>query len=74
MAVQTLKVDTRLQFVLSTGQDEEGNMVTKRKTFNNIKTDATNEQLHEVAVALSPLQQHILVDIARDDRSILTES
>ncbi|WP_406946105.1 DUF1659 domain-containing protein [Halobacillus sp. SY10] len=74
MAVNTLKVDSRLQLVFSTGTDEDGNMILKRKSFNNIKTDATDEQMHEVSVALSPLQQHILVDIARDDRSVLTES
>ncbi|WLR47135.1 DUF1659 domain-containing protein [Halobacillus litoralis] len=74
MAVNTLKVDSRLQLVFSTGTDEDGNMVLKRKSFNNIKTNATDEQLHEVSIALYPLQQHILVDIARDDRSVLTES
>ena len=74
MAVTTVKVNTRLQLVLSEGQDGDGNMLLKRKSFNNVKTNATDEQLHTVSIALAPLQQHILVDIARDDRSLLTES
>lgn len=74
MAVNTLKVDTRLQLVLSEGQDGDGNMLLKRKSFNNVKTNATDEQLHTVSIVLAPLQQHILIDIARDDRSLLTEA
>lgn len=73
MALNTQKVDSRLQLVLSEGQDADGNMLIKRKSFNNVKTNATDEQLYTVSVALAPLQQHILVDIAREDRSILIE-
>ncbi|SFJ90645.1 Protein of unknown function [Halobacillus dabanensis] len=73
MAVNTIKVDTRLQLVLSEGQDGEGNMLLKKKSFNNVKMNAADEQLHTVAIALAPLQTHILIDIARDDRSLLIE-
>ncbi|WP_226578193.1 DUF1659 domain-containing protein [Halobacillus litoralis] len=73
MAINSQLVDTRLQLVLSEGQDAEGNILYKRKTFNNVKTNATDEQLHSVAQALAVLQQHMLMDIARDDRSVITE-
>ncbi|MCA1023476.1 DUF1659 domain-containing protein [Halobacillus litoralis] len=73
MAVTNTRIDSRLQLVLAVGQDEEGNMVYKTKSFNNMKTEASDEQLYQTAAALAPLQQHILEEVARDNRSILTE-
>ncbi|WP_281657905.1 DUF1659 domain-containing protein [Halobacillus sp. Cin3] len=73
MAVINTRMDSRLQLVLVVGQDEDGNMVYKTKSFNNMKTEATDEQLYRTAAALAPLQQHVMEEVARDNRSILTE-
>lgn len=63
-----------LRLVLEAGYDPETlEPVMKRKTFNNIKTDASATQLQSVANALASLQQHDLYKIERVDESRVTE-
>lgn len=63
-----------LQLVLDDGLDEEtGKQVYKRKSFNNVKPDATADQLFAIANALVELQERELYDIERKDNSIITE-
>ncbi|MCD5324368.1 MULTISPECIES: DUF1659 domain-containing protein [Pontibacillus] len=67
----TNKMKSQLQIVLEDGLDEEGNMTFKNKNFNNVKTDATADQLFAVASALVPLQQRSLAGIERNDSSLI---
>lgn len=61
-------IRTGLQLVFNIGVDPEtGEPTTKSKTFNNIKVDATGEQLYRAALALESLQQHPLSNILRKD-------
>ncbi|MGP4062239.1 DUF1659 domain-containing protein [Halobacillus sp. H74] len=73
MAVISQKTDARLQLVFDKGIDADGNMVLTRKSFNNVKIAATNEQLYEVSNALATLQERILFKVERNDQSLLLE-
>ncbi|GGC79673.1 hypothetical protein GCM10007216_07720 [Thalassobacillus devorans] len=72
MAVTSEKVGSLLRMVLENGQDDRGNFIFKSKNFNNVKTEATAEQLYTVAKSLEPLQQRELYAIERkDDNKIM---
>lgn len=72
MAVAQI-VDSRLSLILDDGVDpESGKQVFKSKSFNNVKTAATADQLFNIANAVAPLQQRPLVDIERNDSSEIT--
>ncbi|WP_345240715.1 DUF1659 domain-containing protein [Pontibacillus salipaludis] len=62
---------SQLQIVLEDGLDEKGNMTFKNKNFNNVKTEATADQLFAVANVLHPLQQRKLSGIERNDSSLI---
>ncbi|MFD1609373.1 DUF1659 domain-containing protein [Oceanobacillus luteolus] len=69
MPYQDLTQST-LQLVLLTGVDpESGDAVYKTKSFSNVKPSATAEQLYETAVAFEGLQQHLVTEINRRDKS-----
>ncbi|MBB6454834.1 hypothetical protein HNQ94_003323 [Salirhabdus euzebyi] len=68
------KVSTQLQLIFQVGLDEEGNMMLKNKNFNNVKTDATADQLFAVASVLEPLQERTLHGVERNDSSIVVSS
>jgi hypothetical protein len=66
MAVANL-LETKLHIVFETGMDEKGNPVYKSKTLNNIKKEATTDQLFQVAQAISALCSDSLNKIERND-------
>lgn len=68
----TTKSDSRLSITFDAGVDGEGNPVTSRKSFNNVKTDASNDLLYDIVQALAPLQQHDVATIERDNTFILS--
>ena len=69
MAVADL-VQSTLQLVLATGVDpKSGRPLPKTKSFNNVKPEATPDQLFAIATAFEGLQQHTLVQINRRDNS-----
>ncbi|WP_188454880.1 DUF1659 domain-containing protein [Virgibacillus oceani] len=69
MAVaETIK--STLQLILDEGIDpESGKQIFKLKSFNNVKTEATADQLYAIAQAVAPLQERPLYSIEREDSS-----
>ncbi|CDQ38387.1 DUF1659 domain-containing protein [Virgibacillus salexigens] len=67
--------NSSLWLVFDNGINEStGKMVTKTKSFNNVKTAATAEQLYIIAEAFTNLQQLPLEVVERKDTSeILAE-
>ena len=66
-------VDSSLQLVFEDGIDAvTGTVALKNKTFNNIKTSATPDQLLAIADALVPLQQKVLYSVKRNDNVLIT--
>jgi hypothetical protein len=66
MAMATL-IESKLRLVFETGIDEQGHPVYKTKTFNNVKKEATTDQLFQAAQALSALSNDPLNTIERND-------
>ncbi|SER70016.1 Protein of unknown function [Gracilibacillus ureilyticus] len=67
------RVDSRLQLVFESGIDPvSGDMTYKTKSFNNVKVNATSDQLLAITDALVPLQQQTLFQIKRNDAEIIT--
>ncbi|WP_117169915.1 DUF1659 domain-containing protein [Paraliobacillus sediminis] len=66
------KIDSRLQLLFEDGFDEDGNIAIKTKTFNNIKTVATADQLLSIAQALVALQTLTLHMVKRNDTELIT--
>lgn len=61
----------RLRFVDSV--DGEGREKLVSKTYSNIKSDAVDEDVYEVAVDMSVLQTKPLKTVVRTDEKELTE-
>ncbi|MFG6149100.1 DUF1659 domain-containing protein [Halobacillus sp. B23F22_1] len=73
MAVTADMVNSQLQLVFENGTDDKGNVKYRRKSFNNVKMEATEEQLYNIAVAIEALQENLLSTIERNDRSVLVD-
>ena len=70
---QANMIQSRLQLFFEQGFDEEtGEIITKTKSFNNIKTVATAEELLTTATTLASLQQFPLNEVRRNDVALLT--
>ncbi|MGJ7910753.1 DUF1659 domain-containing protein [Neobacillus sp. LXY-1] len=67
----TLLTDTQLRVVYQVGIDDQGKPVLKNKNFNNIKTDASADQLIQTAQAIAALAGDTLYKIERNDSSEL---
>ncbi|MFD2762470.1 DUF1659 domain-containing protein [Lentibacillus juripiscarius] len=68
------KIQSRLTLVLNDGEDmETGNTIYKSKSFNNVKPEATADQLLAIALAVAPLQERPLYNIERTDDSIISQ-
>ncbi|GGJ98712.1 hypothetical protein GCM10007063_21250 [Lentibacillus kapialis] len=72
MALQHM-VNSRMRLILDDGVDEmSGKQLFKTKGFNNVKTEATADQLYAIATSVSGLQQRPLVEVERNDSSEIT--
>lgn len=72
MAVQEMK-SSQLRLIFHIGDDEEGNPLFRTKNFQNVKPQATADNLYAVANALASLQQYDLYEIIRNDSSKVME-
>ncbi|RDU38774.1 hypothetical protein DRW41_04230 [Neobacillus piezotolerans] len=66
---QALLADSKLRLVFETGVNEKGEPIFKSKTFSNLKTEATPNQMHQAASAISALCADPLSVVERNDRS-----
>ena len=71
MAVEVIPMDSSMQLVYNIGEDGQGKVLTRRRTFTNIKPDANEEDLFDVAVAFQSLQEHDIADIIIIDKKAL---
>ncbi|WP_010530117.1 DUF1659 domain-containing protein [Lentibacillus jeotgali] len=72
MAEQQM-VSSRLRLILDDGFDEmSGKQLFKTKGFNNVKPQATADQLYAIATSVAGLQQRPLVEVERNDSSEIT--
>lgn len=65
MAIIANKADSKFKLVLNAGVDENNKAITKNKTFSNVKSNATNESVYNVATTLAGLQTYTLKNIVK---------
>lgn len=68
MALATL-AETKLRLIFEVGVNEKGESVYKAKAFNNVKKEATTDQLFQTAQALGILCNDPLKTVERIDNS-----
>jgi len=68
-------IKSQLRLIFEDGtHPETGDPVLKTKSFNNVKTDATADQMHTVGMALVELQTLPFYGVERYDNSEITEA
>ena len=74
MAVTSVPYNSRLSLIFQTGVDSEsGAPILKTKSYTNVKHDAADQDVYDVASAIANLQKHPLFEIQRTDKAKLTE-
>ena len=66
---QAILVETALRLNFEVGVNEKGEPVYKTKNFTNVKREATADQLHQAALAISALCKDPLSNVERNDSS-----
>ena len=67
MSVEITPISARLQLRLNTGLDENMNPVYRTRSYSNVKPDAGNADLFELAQELGSLQVHTIDAVRRVD-------
>lgn len=74
MAVNSNAKDTILVVTFQAGLTPLGAPILRQRSFANVKSSATDQDLYDVAAALYGLQDYPLIGVRRDNRFDLTES
>lgn len=73
MAVNVVNNPSGLKLKFDCGKNEEGKAIRKTKTFSNLRHNAGGQDVYDVAVMISSLQDHTLIDIAKVDNSTIAQ-
>lgn len=65
MAVVANQKDSKFKLVSNVGVDENNKDIIKNKTFSNVKSTVSNDNMYNLGVAISELQSYELVNIVR---------
>ena len=72
MSVITMNNPSSLKIKLDAGKDYlTGNTIVKSKTYSNLKHNANNQDVYDVARALMNLQEYEILEIAKIDNTTL---
>ena len=65
MPVITNKANSKLKLFYNTGVDENGKDIIKNKTYSNIKAEVSDDNIYNLGVELSQLQEYPLANMVR---------
>ena len=72
MSVITMNNPSSLKIKLNAGKDySTGNTIVKSKTYSNLKHNANNQDVYDVAKALMDLQESEVLEISKIDNTTL---
>jgi len=74
MAVNVNPISTRLSIRYNMGLDENFDPIYGWRSYSNIKTDADNDDVHQVASLMGGLCDHTLSAVRRQDTNDLEEA
>ncbi|KON70676.1 hypothetical protein AKG34_19145 [Peribacillus butanolivorans] len=66
-----IPVSSTLRIDFETGLNEKGSIVFKRRSFSNIKVEATADQLFSAATAIASVQNYPMGEVTRVDTNSL---
>ncbi|MFE0503162.1 DUF1659 domain-containing protein [Peribacillus butanolivorans] len=66
-----IPVSSTLRIDFETGLNEKGSIVFKRRSFSNIKVEATADQLFSAATAIASVQNYPVGEVTRVDTNSL---
>ena len=73
MAVVSTPINSSLRILVETGVDENDKPIYRTRSYNNVRTEAVDEDLMSVANQLADIQIHPVHAIRRTMESELTE-
>jgi len=73
MAVIASAKDTVLVVSFQTGLTPAGSPILRQRSFPNVRSNAADQDIYDVATALYGLQNYPLISVRRDNRIDLAE-
>ncbi|AFS77308.1 hypothetical protein DUF1659 [Gottschalkia acidurici 9a] len=73
MPITTETKSSKLKLILEKGKNDKGEPIAKSKTFSNLKPEATNESIYQVADTISKLQKLPLIEVSRVDEVVISK-
>ena len=73
MAVISTPNQSTVKIKYDKGMDFDGNRITKVKSYNAIKHEASNDDIMEIVNAIVDLQKHSKMQVNRVDNTSLSE-
>lgn len=74
MAIKSTPVKSALSLRYKDGVDAKGKDIIKAKKFSNIKVNADDQGLMDVAAVLAPLMMYPLVEVQRSNDNVITNA
>lgn len=71
MPVQETKNPSALKIKFDCGLDENGKTIVKNRTLSNVKSDASSQNILDVANALIGLCEHPALEVLKQENTIL---
>lgn len=65
MAIISTALGSRLQVVVQTDVDGQGNPVLKTRSYNGVKSGASDDNVYQFAAIIAGLQKHPLHEVNR---------
>ncbi|MGI6570027.1 MAG: DUF1659 domain-containing protein [Caldicoprobacterales bacterium] len=67
-------MNSTLQLTYDMGTDDDGKKLVRRRSYSNVKVDAADQDLFDVAAAISGLQTYPMSQIQVTDRKHLVNA
>ena len=74
MAVEARPLNSTLQLTYDLGTDGDGKKLVRRRSYSNVKIDAAEQDLFDVAAAIAGLQSYPIEQIQVTDRKHLVNA
>ncbi|MDD3841003.1 MAG: DUF1659 domain-containing protein [Clostridia bacterium] len=71
MALESRAYPSTLQLVYDMGTDEDGKKISRRRSYTNVKSEAADQDLFDVALAIAGLQTNVVNQVLVNEKTEL---